>query len=315
MEFGVHLPLISFMGEQRSLDDLIAVTRAADDLGYTHVCANDHLVFSRPWLDGLTTLAAVLAHSGRMTLATTVAVPVLRGPAATAKILAAIDLLSGGRLMVGLGPGSSARDYELVGLRFEERWKRLDEAVQTLRAYWRGDNVAFEGTFYSSAGFTLEPTPAQRPGPPIWIGSWGSAAGLKRVARLADGWLASGYNTTPDLFAQAWSDVQAELAARGRDATGFPNGIATMWCYVTEDRARAEAMLADVLAPLLNRPVEPLRSILPIGSAEECARKVLAYERAGAQRIFLWPLADERAQLETFRERVVPLIDGERNPS
>jgi len=315
MEFGVHLPLISFMGEQRSLDDLIAVTRAADDLGYTHVCANDHLVFSRPWLDGLTTLAAVLAHSGRMTLATTVAVPVLRGPAATAKILAAIDLLSGGRLMVGLGPGSSARDYELVGLRFEERWKRLDEAVQTLRAYWRGDNVAFEGTFYSSAGFTLEPTPAQRPGPPIWIGSWGSAAGLKRVARLADGWLASGYNTTPDLFAQAWSDVQAELAARGRDATGFPNGIATMWCYVTEDRARAEAMLADMLAPLLNRPAEPLRSILPIGSAEECARKVLAYERAGAQRIFLWPLADERAQLETFRERVVPLIDGERNPS
>ena len=315
MEFGVHLPLISFMGEQRSLEDLIAVTRAADDLGYTHVCANDHLVFSRPWLDGLTTLAAVLAHSGRMTLATTVAVPVLRGPAATAKILAAIDLLSGGRLMVGLGPGSSARDYELVGLRFEERWKRLDEAVQALRAYWRGDNVAFEGTFYSSAGFTLEPTPAQRPGPPIWIGSWGSAAGLKRVARLADGWLASGYNTTPDLFAQAWSDVQAELAARGRDATGFPNGIATMWCYVTEDRARAEAMLADMLAPLLNRPVEPLRSILPIGSAEECARKVLAYERAGAQRIFLWPLADERAQLETFRERVVPLIDGERNPS
>ena len=273
MEFGVHLPLISFMGEQRSLDDLIAVTRAADDLGYTHVCANDHLVFSRPWLDGPTALAAVLAHSGRMTLATTVAVPVLRGPAATAKILAAIDLLSGGRLMVGLGPGSSARDYELVGLRFEERWKRLDEAVQVLRAYWRGDNVAFEGTFYSSAGFTLEPTPAQRPGPPIWIGSWGSAAGLKRVARLADGWLASGYNTTPDLFAQAWSDVQAELAARGRDATRFPNGIATMWCYVTEDRARAEAMLADLLAPLLDRPVEPLRSILPIGSAEECARE------------------------------------------
>ena len=312
MEFGVHLPLISFMGEQRSLDDLIAVTRAADDLGYTHVCANDHLVFSRPWLDGLTTLAAVLAHSGRMTLATTVAVPVLRGPAATAKILAAIDLLSGGRLMVGLGPGPSARDYELVGLRFEERWKRLDEAVQTLRAYWRGDNVAFEGTFYSSAGFTLEPRPAQRPGPPIWIGSWGSAAGLKRVARLADGWLASGYNTTPDLFAQAWSDVQAELAARGRDATRFPNGIATMWCYVTEDRDRAEAILADLLAPLLDRPVEPLRSILPIGSAEACARKLLAYERAGAQRVFLWPLADERAQLEMFRERVVPLLDAER---
>ena len=314
MEFGVHLPLISFTGEQRSLDDLLVLTETADEFGFTHVCANDHLVFSRPWLDGPTALAAVLAHSGRMTLATTVAVPVLRGPAATAKILAAIDLLSGGRLVVGLGPGSSARDYELVGVSFEERWKRLDEAVQTLRAYWRGNDVPFEGTFYSTAGFTLEPTSAQRPGPPIWIGSWGSAAGLKRVARLADGWLASGYNTTPQLFARAWSDVQAELAARGRDAARFPNGIATMWCYVTEDRARAEAMLTDVLAPLLNRPVEPLRAILPIGPAEECAAKLVAYERAGAQRVFLWPLADEREQLEIFRERVVPLIDGERRP-
>jgi probable F420-dependent oxidoreductase len=312
MEFGVHLPLISIAGEQHSLDDLLAFTEAARDLGYTHLCANDHLVFPRPWLDGLTALAAVLAHSGQMTVATTVTVPVLRGPAATAKILAAIDLLSGGRLVVGLGPGSSARDYELVGVPFEERWKRLDEAVQTLRAYWRDDDVPFEGAFYSTAGFTLGPTPAQRPGPPIWIGSWGSVAGLRRVARHADGWLASGYNSTPELFAQAWSDVQAEVAARGRDVARFPNAIATMWSYVTEDRARADAVLADVLAPMLKRPVEQLRAILPIGPAEECAEKLLEYARAGALRVFLWPLADERAQLEVFRERVVPLLDGGR---
>jgi alkanesulfonate monooxygenase SsuD/methylene tetrahydromethanopterin reductase-like flavin-dependent oxidoreductase (luciferase family) len=312
VDFGAHLPLISFAGEHRSLADLLAFTEAARDLGYTHLCANDHLVFSRPWLDGPTALAAVLAHSGEMTLATTVAVPALRGPAATAKILAAIDLLSAGRLLVGLGPGSSARDYEMIGVRFEERWKRLDEAVQTLRAYWRADDVAFEGAFYSTAGFSLAPTPAQRPGPPIWIGSWGSAAGLKRVALLADGWLASGYNTTPELFAQAWSDVRAEVAARGRDVARFPNAIATMWCYVTDNRARSDALLADVLAPMLNRPAEQLRAILPIGSAEECAEKLLAYDRAGAQRVFLWPLADERAQLEVFRERVVPLLDGAR---
>ncbi len=79
----------------------------------------------------------------------------------------AIDLLSGGLLVVGLGPGSSAQDYELVGVSFEERWKRLDEAVQILRAYRRADDVAFEGTFYSSAGFTPAPTPAQRPGCPL----------------------------------------------------------------------------------------------------------------------------------------------------
>jgi alkanesulfonate monooxygenase SsuD/methylene tetrahydromethanopterin reductase-like flavin-dependent oxidoreductase (luciferase family) len=257
----------------------------------------------------------MVTHSGEMTLATTVTVPVLRGPAATAKTLAAIDLLSGGRLVVGLGPGSSPRDYEVVGVPFEERWKRLEEAVQVLRAYWRADEVPFEGTFYSTAGVALAPTPTQRPGPPIWIGSWGSPAGLRRVARLADGWLASGYNTNPELFAQAWSDVQADVVARGRDVTGFPNGIATMWCYVTEDRARADAILTDVLAPMLGRPPDQLRAVLPVGSEEECAEKLLAYARAGAQRVFLWPLADERAQLEVFRERVVPLLQGESGPA
>src|SRR3954470_23265360 len=124
MEIGVHLPLISFGGERRSLGDLLAFTEAARDLGYTHLCANDHLVFSRPWLDGPTALAAVTAHSGQMTLATTVAVPPLRGRAATAKSLTAIDVRSGGRLVVGLGPGSTARDYELIGVPFQERWKR-----------------------------------------------------------------------------------------------------------------------------------------------------------------------------------------------
>jgi alkanesulfonate monooxygenase SsuD/methylene tetrahydromethanopterin reductase-like flavin-dependent oxidoreductase (luciferase family) len=113
---------------------------------------------------------------------------------------------------------------------------------------------------------------------------------------------------TPELFAQAWVDVREALAAQGRDGADFPNGIATMWCYVSDDRARADAVLADVLAPMLNRPVEQLRAVLPIGAPEECAEKLLPYARAGAQRVFLWPIADELSQLELFRERVVPLL-------
>ena len=310
MEFGVHLPLISIAGEQRSLDDLLEFTEAARDLGYTHLCANDHLVFSRPWLDGPTALTAVLAHSGQMTLATTVTVPVLRGPAATAKILAAIDLLpaagwwSGSALVRLLGTTSwLACDSRSAGSGWTRQWRRCARTGEPTTWRLRVPSIPLPGS--------PAPAPAQRPGPPIWIGSWGSAPGLRRVARLADGWLASGYNTTPELFARAWKDVQAEVAARGRDVAGFPNGIATMWSYVTEDRARADAVLADVLAPMLNRPVEQLRAILPIGSAKECAEKLLAYARAGAQRVFLWPLADERAQLEVFRERVVPLLDDE----
>jgi len=81
-----------------------------------------------------------------------------------------------------VGPGSSARDYDAVGVPFDERWKRLDEAVETLRALWREDGSPFEGNFYSTEGIVAEPRPLRQPGPPIWIGSWGSEAGLRRTA-------------------------------------------------------------------------------------------------------------------------------------
>jgi alkanesulfonate monooxygenase SsuD/methylene tetrahydromethanopterin reductase-like flavin-dependent oxidoreductase (luciferase family) len=157
-----------------------------------------------------------------MALATTGALPVARGPVALAKSLAAIDLLCGGRLVVGVGPGSSARDYAAVGVPFDVRWKRLDEAVQTLRALWCGEGPPFRGEFYSTEGVTLEPYPAQRPTPPIWIGSWGSEAGLRRVVRLGDGWLASAYNTTPEAFAAARRRLADHLHAVGKAPDRFP---------------------------------------------------------------------------------------------
>lgn len=96
MEFGAHLPLID-LGTAPTLRGLKDYARAASALGYSHVCANDHLLYHRPWLDGPTALAAVLEESGELRLATTISLPVLRGPAQLAKTLTAIDILSGGR--------------------------------------------------------------------------------------------------------------------------------------------------------------------------------------------------------------------------
>jgi alkanesulfonate monooxygenase SsuD/methylene tetrahydromethanopterin reductase-like flavin-dependent oxidoreductase (luciferase family) len=93
-------------------------------------------VFGRPWLDGPTGLSAVLEESGDMKLATTVVVPEIRGLVATANVLGAINILSGGRLTVAVGPGSSPRDYALIGVPFEEGWKRLDESVAGFGWSW-----------------------------------------------------------------------------------------------------------------------------------------------------------------------------------
>jgi len=316
VEIGAHLPLIPFSSSVPSVRELRAYAEAAGRLGYRWLSANDHLVFRRPWLDGLTALAAVVEASGDLGLATTICLPAVRGPTQTAKAFAALDLLSGGRFVAGIGPGSSERDYEVGGVPTAARAARFEEAVRALRALLGRDPKPFRGRFYSTAGVTLEPPPGGAGRPPIWLAGWGGARGLARAAELGDGWLASAYNTTPEGFAASWAEVRGRVSARGGDPDRFANGVATLWTYVTEDRARAERMLVDVLAPLLGRPAEsvPIGS-LPIGSAEECAERLGAFAEAGAERAFVWPLGDDVAQLELIAERVLPRMPRVRTSS
>jgi alkanesulfonate monooxygenase SsuD/methylene tetrahydromethanopterin reductase-like flavin-dependent oxidoreductase (luciferase family) len=309
VEFGAHLPLIELDARRSSLSALREYAATAAELDFTFLCANDHLLFARPWLDGPTALAAVIDRAEGMTLATTLCLPVIRGPVQAAKTLAALDVLSDGRLVVGVGPGSSARDYAAVGLPFAERWTRFEEATQALHALLHTDAPQFEGELYSTRDVLLEPLPAQRPGPPLWVGSWGSRPGLRRVARLADGWLASGYNTTPKAFRLGLTYLETQLPLAGKAPEEFPNGLATVWLHATERRASAERILEDTLAPMLNRPVEALRKLyLPIGDVETCAERLAAFADAGVQRVFVWPLGDELRQLKLLRERIVPLV-------
>lgn len=311
MKFGAHLPLMDFGGNQYSGSDLSAFARRAADLGFDTLAANDHMVFKVPWLDGPTALASVIGSSGTMTLATTVSLPVVRGPVPLAKTLAAIDRLSAGRLVVGVGPGSSEADYEAVGVDFSERWSRLEEAVHTLRALWHPTGEAFVGRFYSTEGITLAPTPARLEGPPIWMGSWGSEAGLRRTARLADGWLASAYNTTPAVFGEAWSGLQELLDGRGRDVTAFPNALATLWFHITDDQSEANAIFSERLVPTINRPEAVLRDRLPVGPAADFAAKLADFRDAGLHQVLIWPVTDEVRQLELFREHVWPLVTAQ----
>ena len=242
-----------------------------------------------------------------MALATTVSLAVLRGPVPLAKALAAIDLLSDGRLVAALGPGSSKRDYDALGVSFEERWKRFDEALAVLRALLKREPFPDDARYYPvPSDVSLAPDPPH--GIPLWIGSWGSRAGLARVARAADGWLASAYNTTPDRFSAGRALLARELDDRGRDADAFPNGLATMWTWVSKNQPESDRVLADVLAPLLNRDPDELRGQVCVGSAEHCAELLSRYAESGCRRVYLWPLGDERRQLELVADKVAPMV-------
>jgi alkanesulfonate monooxygenase SsuD/methylene tetrahydromethanopterin reductase-like flavin-dependent oxidoreductase (luciferase family) len=296
LELGVHLPLMDFGDEGLSLARLTRVVDAARECGLTAISANDHFLFQTPWLDGPTALAAAVERSGTMELATSVSLVALRGAVPLAKTLAALDVLSGGRVVAGVGPGSSRRDYEAIGVPFEDRWKRFDEATAALRALL-------------GEGSPLAPAPRRSEGIPVWIGSWGSEAGLRRVARLGDGWLASAYNTSPEAFGAAKSRLSEELRARDKDPARFPNALVTMWTWITAETRDADRVVRQVMAPLLGRDPGVLRDQLCIGPPEECAELLSRYARAGCKRVHIWPLGDEPRQIELAATAVLPAVE------
>jgi len=251
-------------------------------------------------------LASVIERSAGLDLATTASLATLRGPVALAKQLAAIDILSGGRLVATLGPGSSARDYEIIGMPFEQRWSRFDEAVLATRALLQGHRPPpglAHHSFPSDA--VLEPRSPREV--PLWIGSWGSNAGLRRVARLGDGRLASAYNTAPAQFRAARSRLSQLLETNGRPSPQFPNALATMWTWIGQP-AEAQRVLTEILAPLLRRSPDELQTQVCVGSADHCAELLHAYAEAGCDRVYLWPIGEERTQLERISAEVAPQL-------
>lgn len=187
-----------------------------------------------------------------------------------------------------------------MGLDFEQRWRRLDDAIATMRALWR--TGSHDGPFYSTAGVDLAPRPVQPGGPPLWVGSWGSTRGLRRVARLADGWLASAYHLTPAGITEARGRLDDELTRAGRDPSTFPDAVATLFFQVTDDAAEAESLITDVLAPALNRPPHLLTERLAIGPATLLGERLAALRGAGVQCVYLWPVLDPLRQVELLAE-------------
>ncbi len=123
---------------------------------------------------------------------------------------------------------------------------------------------------------------------PLWIASWGSPAGLRRVVRHGDGWLASAYNTDPAAFAAGRAQLPAEL----------PSAVVTMWTWVTEDDDDARRQLDDVLAPLLRRDPDTLRDVLASGRHSGAPSSWRGTPRPGCDRMHFWPLGDEERQVE-----------------
>ena len=208
MEFGFYLPN---SGEGAQPEALSSIAQLGDRLGFYCMVAPDHILMPREvhsvypysvtgsilaggnsgageWPEQITTLAFLAGVTRRIRLVTSVMIVPYRNPLLTAKMLATLDLLSQGRLIVGAGVGWMREEFELLEAPpFAERGQVTDEYLQAFIELWTADNPRFDGEHVRFSGLIFQPKPAQRPHPPIWIGGQSRAA-LRRAARLGQAW-------------------------------------------------------------------------------------------------------------------------------
>jgi len=212
MQFGIALPNFDRLGTR---DAVVEIARQAEALGYDSLWTTDHVMMAKgqeePYghiLEALTTLTYVAALTERVRLGVSVIVLPMREPILFAKQVATLDLLSGGRVMMGFGAGWNEREFRYLGAEFGNRGKRLDEYLRVLRHLWTSPEPHYEGEFVQFSDALFSPRSPQPNGPPIVIGG-PSAAAMRRAATLADGWQPSGL--APEKFTAGAQRVR-ELA-------------------------------------------------------------------------------------------------------
>lgn len=305
---------MGFNSNQPTKEQIISLAQYAETLGYDSLSINDHIVFHTSWLDAISTLSAVAASTTHILVGTSILNIVVRNPVVCAKALAAIDILSSGRLFAGVGPGSYRGDYEACGIDFNERWSRFSEALQMIvMMLTSSDNnnngndmlFAYKGRYYTLKDALLTPKPVQKPHPPIYVGSWGSDVGLKRLAKYSNGWMASAYNITPAKFKEKWNFLLAYRKSLGKEEDElFDNSVVSMFGYIHDDKDKVHKVVREILAPALRRPAEDLEQMLLFGSIDECLRKVRNLVDAGVKRVHFWPVLDYEDQIRIFKNGI-----------
>ena len=305
---------MGFDGKERTTkEEIISLAEYSESLGYDSLSVNDHIVFHTSWLDAISTLSAVAASTTRILIGTSILNIVVRNPVVCAKALTAIDILSSGRLFAGVGPGSHRGDYDACGIDFNERWPRFSEALEILVKLLSNDNSTsstsrpfdYSGQYYTLKDILLMPKPVQKPHPPIYVGSWGSDIGLKRLAKYSNGWMASAYNITPAKFKEKWNFLIAYRKSLGKEAEEpFDNSVMSMFGYIDDNKDKVRKVVKEILSPALRRPAEDLEHMLLFGSMDECLRKIRNLVDAGVKRVHFWPVLDYKSQICKFKDGI-----------
>ena len=316
MEFGFGVPT---RGPLATPDSMAALAKAGEEMGFGIVSVSDHIVIPKtiesryPYnesgefaggpagecLEQLTTLSFLAGQTSSIKLLTSVMVLPHRSPVLTAKILASIDVLSQGRLIVGCGVGWMREEFEAIGApAYDERGAVGDEYIRAFKELWTSDDPQFDGKYCSFSDVSFAPRPIQKPHPPIWIGGESPPA-LRRAGRLGDAWYPIGNNPrfpvrTVEQLADYASRVRGHAESAGRSAGDVDLAYSAGW--YSEGEAQ-------------NLPTGERRVFT--GSPRQIADDIKRFEEQGVRHLMLNMQGDtvdaSFARMDRFATAVKPL--------
>ena len=322
-------------GPLASPSSMVRVAKAAQSLGYDSVWVHDHLTWTAEihrthissgseealkvkqepdFYEALTSLSYLTGMVNKVRIGIACLVVPCRNPLYAAKQIATLDVLSGGRLDVGVGIGSPAtidsREYEVLGVNRGVRGKICDDYIGAMKPIWTTHPSSYHGSFVTFEDAEIFPKPLQKPYPPLWVGGWTEAA-MKRSARLGDGWLPAWL--TPEDIGARYRKLKEMARQFGRDGDAIHLGI-EVYASIDKDSSKAKR---DALGTFQasrgtyerEMTLEFLESVSLIGSPDEILQKLDAYASAGVSHFeikFIYPTMDRQLEMmQLFSDEVL----------
>jgi probable F420-dependent oxidoreductase len=312
----------------RNFEETIQECERAEAAGFDSVWLGEHHNSATLYPAPLIGLAAIASRTRRLRLGTAVLLLPLYHPLAVAEEAAMVDVISGGRLILGVGVGYAPEEFAAFGVSIKERGRRMDEAVPLIHQLWSEENVTHNGRYYRVMNATVAPRPLQQPRPPIWFAGWVESA-IRRAGRLGDAWLGGPSAKLDELVACAGLYREARKVA-GKDPQAGPMAL-MRYVFVadTAQRARAIAGAAFIRSfeetyfrwphPVVKRPAGPLTierlsdDRIIVGDPTECISQMQRFQTALGLTHLIGrisapgiPREAARASLDLFTREVMP---------
>jgi len=315
MEIGLLLhtrQLIRQDDAAKSFEHLWTDAAQAEELGFDHIWLGDSVtVLDKARGDCLTTMAALAAHTKKVRLGIVPMLPALRNPVLLAHALATIDVISNGRIILGVSVGP-VRDYiqrqfAACGVPPNEKAGRLSETIEIMRRLWREPKIDYEGRYFTLHDVGILPHPVQQPGIPIWIVADRNETGFKRVGRLGDGWVTLA--PTLERFAGAREKILHYANEFGR-AESMSEAALYVSFNLHRDATKANEAGWQWMENFFGQPRAKLGHFFTLFTTpDECVRVLKAYVAAGLTTIIARIAADDvRGQAELLLNEIRPRL-------